>query len=72
MQWVPWFVNRQLVGLHSHELKWATLLDVYSYLGMGRDRGRERGRKGRWMGLGAKCVVPWSLQTLGGAGVLFL
>ncbi len=32
----------------------------------------EWGRNERGVGLGARCLVPWSLQTLGGAGVLFL
>ncbi len=47
-----------------------TLLDVCSYLGMGRERERREEREG--VGLGARCVVPWSPQILGGAGVLFL
>ncbi len=46
-----------------------TLLDVCSFLGMGIKRERV-GKKRKGVELGARCVVPWSLQTLGGAGVL--
>ncbi len=35
-----------------------------------RKRGREWGRKRRGVGLGARCVVPWSPRGSGAAAVL--